>query len=116
MLQLVKKSAFMSLGLAVLSASAIKRIAEKISEESKLSESEGRKLVEDMLAESEKSKGILKKKVEDSVKESISEMDIATSADVASINLRLDMIENDLRKDTASPAVSEPIAKEKKKA
>ena len=114
MMQLLKKSAFMSLGLAVLSTSAIKRIGQKIAEESKLSEEEGRKLVEDMLVESEKSKDLLKKKVEKCVKESVSEMDIATSKDVASINQRLEAIEKELSKGSKPSKSSSTKAKAKK--
>ena len=96
MMQLLKKSAFVGLGLAVMSTSAIKRIAQKLSDESNLSEEEGRKLYEDLLAESEKSKANLRRRVDDTVRSSIEDMDLATAEDIDSINRRLDMIDEKL--------------------
>jgi polyhydroxyalkanoate synthesis regulator phasin len=115
MMSLVKKSAYVSLGLAVLSASAIKRLGQKIAEESKLSEAEGKKLIEDLLEESEKSKSILSKKVEKTVKKSIVDMDVATSTDIESINKRLDEIEKNMSYGLKTTKTNSSSSTDKKK-
>ena len=93
MLKLVKKSAFISLGLAAMSATAVRRYGQKLAKEGKLSEEEGHKLVEDLLKQSKKSKADLKANINKSVKESVSEMDLATSSDIKKVNTRLTKIE-----------------------
>lgn len=82
MLQLVKKSAFVSLGLAVMSANSIKRIAKKIADEGNFSEEEGKKLVDDLLLQSKKSREEINTKIKRIVKESLDEMDIVTRKDL----------------------------------
>lgn len=96
MLKLVKKSAFISLGLAAMSATAVRRYGRKIAKEGNLSEEEGKKLVDDLLKQSKKSKADLKKNINKSVKESVEEMNLATKNDVKNINSRLTKIENSI--------------------
>ncbi len=95
MLELVKKSAFVSLGLAAMSANSIRRIGKKIAEESKLSEDEGKKLVDDLLLQSEESKAKLNAKIKTLVKESLDEMDIVTKKDLEVLIIK----ESDIDKD-----------------
>ena len=98
MMKLVKRTAFVSLGLAAMSAATIKRIGKKIADEGKLSEDEGKKLIDDLLEQSKKSKAEVKKTINTSVKESLTDLDVATNKDVKSINTRLDKIEKSLPK------------------
>lgn len=102
MMHLLKKSAFMGIGLAALSTSAVKRLGNKIAEESKMSEKEGQKLVQDLLEESTKSKAQLQKKIEKTVKDSMAGMDLATSEDISAVNKRLDEIDKNMDKLTAT--------------
>lgn len=110
-MQLLKKSAFVGLGLAALSTSTVKRLGNKIVEESKLSEQEGQKLVQDLLEESAKSKELLQKKIEKTVKDSINAIDITTSKDIASINKRLDELSKSIDNISKSLTENEPKTK-----
>lgn len=96
MLKLLKKTAFVSLGFAVLSAEAVKRMGEKIVEESKMSEEEGREFVNDLMVQSKESKKKLQDKVEEIVKNSIEKLHLPTSKDIESIDSRLSRIEKEL--------------------
>jgi len=96
MLKLVKKSAFISLGLAAMSATAVRRYGQKLAKEGKLSEEEGQKLVDDLLKQSKKSKADLKNNINKSVKESVVEMDLATKSDITRVNTRLTRIEKSI--------------------
>ncbi len=107
MLQLVKKTSLIGLGLASMSAMTIRRLGHKIAEDAKLSEEEGQKLVEDLLEQSERSKLELKESIHRTVKDSIAEMDLATVDDVDSINDRLDIIEEKLEQVNGTSA--EPV-------
>lgn len=93
MLELVKKTAFVSIGLAAMSASSIRKIGKKIAEEGKLSEAEGKKLVEDLLDQSKKSRSDMKIRLKKIVKESMDEMDLVTQKDLKNIEDKLDDIE-----------------------
>ena len=97
-MKLVKRTAFVSLGLAAMSAATIRRIGKKIADEGKLSEDEGKKLIDDLLEQSKKSKAEVKKTINTSVKESLTDLDVATNKDVKSINRRLDKIEKSIPK------------------
>jgi len=97
-MKLVKRTAFVSLGLAAMSTATVKRIGRKIAEEGKLSEDEGKKLIADLLEQSKKSKSEVKKTINKSIKESLTDLDVATNKDVKSINKRLDRIEDNLPK------------------
>lgn len=110
MMKLVKRTAFVSLGLAAMSAATIKRIGKKIADEGKLSEDEGKKLIDDLLEQSKKSKAEVKKTINTSVKESLTDMDVATNKDVKSINRRLDKIEKSIPK---KPAARKTTTKKK---
>ena len=110
MMKLVKRTAFVSLGLAAMSAATIKRIGKKIADEGKLSEDEGKKLIDDLLEQSKKSKAEVKKTINTSVKESLTDLDVATNKDVKSINRRLDKIEKNLPK---KPAAKKTTTKKK---
>jgi polyhydroxyalkanoate synthesis regulator phasin len=110
MMKLIKRTAFVSLGLAAMSAATIKRIGKKIADEGKLSEDEGKKLIDDLLEQSKKSKAEVKKTINNSVKESLTELDVATNKDVKSINNRLDKIEKNLSK---KPAAKKATTKKK---
>ena len=97
-MKLVKRTAFLSIGLAAMSAASIKRIGKKLADEGKLSEDEGKKLVDDLLEQSKKSKAQLKNDINKTVKDSLSDLDVATTKDVKDINSRLDNIEKNLEK------------------
>ena len=56
MLDLVKRGILMGIGISSLTKDKIEELAEKIIEESKLSEEEGRKLVEDLLKQSKEAR------------------------------------------------------------
>lgn len=95
MLQLLKKSAFVSLGLAAMSAGSIKRIGKKIAQEGKLSEAEGKKLVDDLLDQSEKSREEINTKIKKLVKESLEEMDLVTRKDLEGLEIKKTIIDTD---------------------
>ena len=111
MLKLVKKSAFISLGLAAMSATAVRRYANKIAKEGNLSEEEGKKLVDDLLKQSKKSKADLKQNINNSVKESVVELDLATKSDIQKVNTRLTKIENSIKPKAKPKAKANPKKK-----
>ena len=97
MLKLLKRTAFVGIGLAAMNAKTIRRLGNKIAEEGKLSEAEGQILVSDLLEQSEKAKADLKENINNTVKESISDMNLATAEDIEDINTHLKVIERTLK-------------------
>ena len=98
MLTLVKKSAYISLGLAAMSLTMLEELGERIAKEAKLSEKEGKKLVDDLIEQSKKSKAELTKTIEETVQKSLANMDIATADDLKKLDKRLSKIEKSLPK------------------
>lgn len=67
MLDFVKKSMYIGLGIAGMTKEKIESLSEELSKRTKLSEEEGKKLADYLQDESEKAKGNLRKTVEDMV-------------------------------------------------
>ncbi|MCK4357095.1 phasin family protein [Candidatus Bipolaricaulota bacterium] len=71
-------------------------MAEKIIEESKLSEEEGRKLVEDLLKQSEEARKNLEEEVKKTVADALKKLDIPSREDLENLNTRIEKLENQM--------------------
>jgi polyhydroxyalkanoate synthesis regulator phasin len=96
MLKLVKKTAFIGLGLAAMSVSALEQLGGRISKEANLSEEEGEKLVDDLIEQSKKSR----EELMETVKKTVLDLGIVTSEDLKTIDDRLERIEKSLNQNS----------------
>jgi len=71
MLDIVRKTLLLGIGLAAMTKDKIEDVAKRIAEEDKLSEEEGRKLAEDLLNQSDEARKNLKKQVENFVENTL---------------------------------------------
>jgi polyhydroxyalkanoate synthesis regulator phasin len=105
MLRLVKKTAFIGLGLAAMSVAALEQLGGRIAKEANLSEEEGKKLVDDLIEQSKNSREDMKKMFEQTMRDYMTNMNIVTTDDLKPIEKRLENIEKSLNKSNHKTAV-----------
>ena len=94
MLDLVKRGILTGIGIASLTKDKIEELAEKIIEESKLSEEEGRKLVEDLLKQSEEARKNLEEEVKKTVGDALEKLDVPSRKDLEDLKIRIEKLES----------------------
>ncbi|AZR74241.1 hypothetical protein BBF96_13035 [Anoxybacter fermentans] len=94
MLDLLKKTVLIGIGIASMTKDKIEELAKKIAEESKLSEEEGKKLVEDLLRQSDEARKHLESQVEKLVKNVLEKLDIPSREDLQKLENRIKKLEN----------------------
>jgi len=110
MLRLVKKTAFIGLGLAAMSVAALEQLGERIAKEANLSEDEGKKLVADLIEQSKQSRADLMETFEQTVRNSLKSMNVVTTEDLKPMEKRLVKIEKSLNQ-TSDKAAAKPKEK-----
>ena len=93
MLDLVRKSILLGIGLASMTKDKIEELASKIAEEDNLSKEEGRKLAEDLLKQSDEARKNLQGQVEKFVKNTLEKLDIPSHKDLQELEERLKKLE-----------------------
>ncbi len=93
MLDLLRKSVLIGIGLAAMTKDKVEELAKKIAEENNLSEEEGRKLAQDLLKRSDEARENLKSQVEKLVKSTLEKLDIPSRADLQELEERIKKLE-----------------------
>lgn len=94
MLDLLRKTALIGIGLAYMTKDKVEELAKKIAEENKLSEEEGKKVTEDLLKRSDEAKENLKGQVERFVKNAVEKLDIPSRADLQKLEEQIKKLED----------------------
>lgn len=82
MLDMLKKSMFIGIGMALKTRDEVEEMAKDWAGKQKLTEEEGRKFMEDLLKKYDSSVDKLEDKVEDTVKSIMKKMNLATQEEV----------------------------------
>ncbi|MFO8049213.1 MAG: hypothetical protein R6U29_09295 [Desulfosudaceae bacterium] len=85
MLDLIKKTMFAGIGLALKTKEEVEIIAKELVKQAELSENEGKKFVNDFLKRYDESRDKLEEKVEQSVKDVVSRSSLATRDELTEI-------------------------------
>ncbi|MFP4039524.1 MAG: phasin family protein [Desulfosudaceae bacterium] len=85
MLDLIKKTMFAGIGLALKTKEEVETIAKELVKQAELSENEGKKFVNDFLKRYDESRDKLEEKVEQSVKDVVSRSSLATRDELTEI-------------------------------
>lgn len=93
MLEIIKKTILLSIGLASLTKEKIEDLAKEISKNSKLTEEEGKKLFDDLLKKSEEAKSNLEKQVNELIKNALKKVDIPSHEDFQKLKKRIKKLE-----------------------
>jgi polyhydroxyalkanoate synthesis regulator phasin len=93
MLDIVRKTLLLGIGLAAMTRDKIEEVAKKIAEEDKLSEEEGRKLAEDLLNQSDEARKNLKEQVEKFVDNTLDKLKSQSRKDLQNLEERVAKLE-----------------------
>ncbi len=119
MIELMKKTLFMGLGVASLTKEKIEEMSRDFIEQGKMTQQEGEKLVDELLAKAEESKQDLKKEIDNRVEEIIKKMNLVRMSDLDEVKLQLQQLQESCtvagaEKEIPSVRVieSEPVTKD----
>ena len=90
MLELLRKTALMSMGLATVTNERIKEIANKISEEAKLTAEESKQLADQLMNDAAEAKSRYEEQMIASVRSAIDDLNIATKNDIERLEKKID--------------------------
>ncbi len=93
MLDIVRKTLLLGIGIAAMTRDKIEEAAKKIAEEDKLSEEEGRKLAEDLLKQSDEARKNLKDQVEKFVDNTLEKLNSPSRKDLQQLEERIEKLE-----------------------
>lgn len=89
MIDLVKKTMYMGLGLAELTREKVEEISKELVKKGEISEKEGRDLAEEISRKAEAAKKNLEKRVDKLVKQALDRINVATKDDLAAVEKKL---------------------------
>ena len=93
MIELIKKSVLVGIGLAFMTKEKAEEAAKKIVEEAKIKKVEGKKAVEELLKKSEEAKKSVEKIVEKAVHTAVTKLDIPTRAEIKKLEAKIRELE-----------------------
>jgi polyhydroxyalkanoate synthesis regulator phasin len=94
MVEFLKKAAFASVGMAVMTKEKVEEMAKKLVEESNMSEQEGRKFIDEIAKKSQDTRTAIEKMVQDGVTKAMTKLSLATKDDVKSLEKRVKELED----------------------
>ncbi|MDG5815958.1 phasin family protein [Chitinispirillales bacterium ANBcel5] len=95
MIDLMRKSVYAALGLAVMTREKVEESARKIASDAKMSEAEGKKFVDELVKKSEETKASIEKMVNERVDSALKKVNICTQEELKSLEKRVSKLEND---------------------
>ena len=98
MIELLKKTMLMSLGLAFVTKDKVELLAKELVEKGKLSGNEGKECIENLLHKYEESSLQIEEKIGKAVKDSLKKMNIATQDDLLKITRQLEELKKSVEK------------------
>jgi polyhydroxyalkanoate synthesis regulator phasin len=93
MFDLLKKSVYAAIGVAVMTRETVEELGRRIANEAKLSESEGRQFVDELLRKSEETRAAMEKMVNESVSSTLKKLNVPSRTELENIENRLRVLE-----------------------
>jgi polyhydroxyalkanoate synthesis regulator phasin len=93
MLELLKKSLYASVGMALLSREKAEGLAKKIAKEAEMSEVQGRKFVGDLVKKSEETRITIERMVQETVEKMLGKTAIPTRKELCALKERIGRLE-----------------------
>lgn len=94
MVELLKKSVFATIGMALMTKEKAEEFGKKIASEAKLSESEGKQFVDELLKRVDDTKTTIEKMVAQHVEAALKKINIPTGKQFEELELRIRKLEN----------------------
>ena len=93
MVELLKKSIYATIGIALMTREKAEEVGKKVVEEARLSETEGKQFIDELLSRAEETRAAFEKTVARQVDAALHKVNIPTRAEVEAIELRLRKLE-----------------------
>lgn len=93
MLDMIKNTMLMGLGMAAMTKDRIEQMARDIADNAKLSSDKGREFVDDVMKRAEQARSDMEGTVSRLVNENLKRVDLASRSDLEAIKSRLDRLE-----------------------
>ena len=93
MVELLKKSVYATIGIALMTREKAEEIGKKVAEEAQLSENEGKQFVDELLARAEETRSAFEKTVTKQVESVLHKINLPTRSEVEALELRLRRLE-----------------------
>jgi polyhydroxyalkanoate synthesis regulator phasin len=98
MVELLKKTLYASVGMALLSRDKAEKAAKAIAKEAELSREQGKKFVDDLVKKSEETKLTIERIVQEKVEKALKKTALATRREVAVLEERIRNLESEAGK------------------
>lgn len=93
MLDLLRKSIYAAVGLAMVTREAAEEIGRKIAEEAKMSEMEGKRFIDELMKRTDESRSSLEKMLNEKIESALKRLNIPSRAELEDIKCRLSRLE-----------------------
>lgn len=100
MVELLKKSVYATIGIALMTREKAEEIGKKVAEEAKLSESEGKQFVDELLKRADETRKSFEQLVEKQVTAILKKINIPTRKEMEELDLRLRKLETSSGRET----------------
>jgi len=94
MVEMLKKSIFATIGIALMTREKAEEIAKKVASEARLSESEGKLFVDELLKRADDTRKTLEKTVAQHVESALKRVNIVPRSDFDALELRVSLLED----------------------
>jgi polyhydroxyalkanoate synthesis regulator phasin len=101
MVEMLKKSIYATIGIALMTREKAEELAKKVAGEARLSESEGKQFVDELLKRADETRAAFEKTVELQVEKVLQKVNIPSRRELDAMELRLRKLEAALERETA---------------
>jgi polyhydroxyalkanoate synthesis regulator phasin len=102
MIDLLKNTMFLGLGLASLTKEKIEEVAKELIKKGQLSEKEGKDFIEDLSKRSKEAGKEIKGKIEKGAADALKKMNLASRDELEELEKRIKKLEKELKKEKAA--------------
>lgn len=93
MFEMLKKSVYAAIGLAMMTQDKVEELGKKIADEAKLGETEGRRFVDELLKKSDETRRQMEKMINEKVEIALKKFNVPTRSEFESLENRLRVLE-----------------------
>ncbi len=99
MVELLKKSVYATIGIALMTREKAEEIGKKVAEEARLSENEGKQFVDELVSRADETRSAFEKTVAKQVEATLHNINLPTRSEVEALELRLRKLESSFRQE-----------------
>ena len=98
MIDLLKKTVYASIGLAVMTREKVEEIGKRLAQEAKMSEGEGRQFVDELMKKSDEARASMEKMINERVEGALKKLNIPSRTELNALENRIRKLELEEKK------------------